>query len=61
MEQHKDTKAGAPSGAELWLRDVRNVKKMFAPREEREVVFDKAFEGSIKRKMLLFEAFMPTC
>ena len=58
LEQHKDALDSAPEGAELWLRDAGSVKKGFIPvrwwviHKEREVVFDKAFEGAIKRKVL---------
>ena len=58
LEQHKDALDSAPEGAELWLRDAGSVKKGFIPvrwwviHREREVVFDKAFEGAVKRKVL---------
>ena len=58
LEQHKDALDSAPEGAELWLRDAGSVKKGFVPvrwwvvHKEREVVFDKAFEGGINSKVL---------
>ena len=58
LEQHKDAMESAPEGAELWLRDAGNAKRGFIPvrwwvdHRERSVVFDKAFDVAIKRKLL---------
>ena len=58
LEQHKDAMEGAPEGAELWLRDAGSAKKGFVPvrwwvdHKERAVVFDKAFEGAVKKRVL---------
>ena len=55
LEQHEDASDSAP---ELWLCDGGSVKKEFIParqwmiHKEKEVVFDKVFEGVVKRKVL---------
>ncbi|KAF8625005.1 hypothetical protein AX15_005599 [Amanita polypyramis BW_CC] len=58
LEQHKDAMDSTPEGTELWLRDAGNAKRGFIPvrwwvnHRERSVVFDKAFDVAIKRKLL---------
>ena len=57
LEQHKDCLDNAPDGAELWLRDAGNAKRGFVPvrwwvnHYERSVIFDKAFDMAVKRKL----------
>ena len=58
LELHKNVMECAPESAELWLRDAGSFEKGFVPmrwwvdHKEREVVFDKAFEGAVNSKML---------
>ena len=58
LEQHKNVLKSAVDGAELWLRDAGSVEKGFVPvrwwvfHKEKEVVFDKAFEGAVNSKVL---------
>ncbi|KAK2463729.1 hypothetical protein APHAL10511_004222 [Amanita phalloides] len=58
LEQHKDAMESASEGSELWVRDVGNPKRGFIPvrwwvnHKERSVVFDKAFDVAVKRKLL---------
>ena len=59
LEQHKDALESAPEGAaELWLRDAGSVEKGFVPvrwwviHKERQVVFDKVFDGAVTSRVL---------